>query len=228
MLDRDVASLAAACARGIAAPLLGGAVGFLTYEAARRYERLPARRTTRSACHPSGSAFLTPSRSSTTRRSDSCSPAACIAAIRRGSTQRTHARSLASRTLREAICARRPPVATAPRGNSRRRSRARRRGQSVEGRVSGSRASARSTTSSPGDIFQVQVSRRFALPLQADPFDVYVALRAINPSPYMIYIATPDCTLVGASPEMLVQVTGRSRSVPPDRRHPAARPHTRG
>src|ERR1700683_2407731 len=42
LLDRDVASLAAACAPGLAAPLLGGAVGFLTYEAARRYERLPA------------------------------------------------------------------------------------------------------------------------------------------------------------------------------------------
>ena len=41
VLDRDVASLAAACAPGLEAPLLGGAVGFLTYEAARRYERLP-------------------------------------------------------------------------------------------------------------------------------------------------------------------------------------------
>ena len=76
-----------------------------------------------------------------------------------------------------------------------------------------------------GDIFQVQVSRRFALPLQAHPFDVYVALRAINPSPYMIYVATPECTLVGASPEMLVQVTGRSVALSPDRRHPAARTH---
>jgi anthranilate synthase component 1 len=74
-----------------------------------------------------------------------------------------------------------------------------------------------------GDIFQVQVSRRFALPLQADPFDVYVALRAINPSPYMIYIATPDCTLVGASPEMLVQVTGKRV-----RYHPIAGTRRRG
>ena len=74
-----------------------------------------------------------------------------------------------------------------------------------------------------GDIFQVQVSRRFALPLQADPFDVYVALRAINPSPYMIYIATPECTLVGASPEMLVQVTGQLV-----RYHPIAGTRRRG
>src|ERR1017187_2043076 len=40
-LERDVASISAACAPGMAAPLLGGAVGFLTYEAADRYERLP-------------------------------------------------------------------------------------------------------------------------------------------------------------------------------------------
>src|ERR1700692_3436700 len=41
VIDRDVASLGAACAPGLAAPLLGGAVGFLTYEAAGRYERIP-------------------------------------------------------------------------------------------------------------------------------------------------------------------------------------------
>jgi len=59
-----------------------------------------------------------------------------------------------------------------------------------------------------GDIFQVQISRRFAVPLRAHPFALYRALRAINPSPYMFYLATPGCTLVGASPEMLVRVTG--------------------
>ena len=49
------------------------------------------------------------------------------------------------------------------------------------------------------------------------------ALRAINPSPYMIYVATPECTLVGASPEMLVQVTGQSV-----RYHPIAGTRRRG
>ena len=60
-----------------------------------------------------------------------------------------------------------------------------------------------------GDIFQVQVSRRFAVPLRAGPFDVYRALRSINPSPYMFFISAPSCDIVGASPEMLVRVTGR-------------------
>src|ERR1700732_745322 len=48
-----------------------------------------------------------------------------------------------------------------------------------------------------GDIFQVQISRRFALPLEGDAFDVYRILREVNPSPYMFYLATPHGTLVG-------------------------------
>ncbi|NTW97678.1 MAG: anthranilate synthase component I [Oscillochloris sp.] len=57
-----------------------------------------------------------------------------------------------------------------------------------------------------GDIFQVQVSQRFSKPTQADSFTIYRALRTINPSPYMFYIRTGEGDLVGASPEMLVQV----------------------
>ena len=57
-----------------------------------------------------------------------------------------------------------------------------------------------------GDIFQVQVSQRFSRPTSADSFTIYRALRTINPSPYMFYIRTGEGDLVGASPEMLVQV----------------------
>jgi anthranilate synthase component 1 len=60
-----------------------------------------------------------------------------------------------------------------------------------------------------GDIFQVQISRRFALPLRAGAFDVYRALRSVNPSPYMFFLDTPAGAVVAASPEMLVRVTGR-------------------
>ncbi len=59
-----------------------------------------------------------------------------------------------------------------------------------------------------GDIFQVQVSRRFSLPLHAHPFDLYAALRRLNPSPYLFYLSTPACVLAGASPETLVRVRG--------------------
>ena len=57
-----------------------------------------------------------------------------------------------------------------------------------------------------GDIFQVQVSQRFSKTTSADSFTIYRALRTINPSPYMFYIRTGEGDLVGASPEMLVQV----------------------
>jgi anthranilate synthase component 1 len=61
-----------------------------------------------------------------------------------------------------------------------------------------------------GDAFQVVVSQRFHKPLGAAPFDVYRCLRAINPSPYMFFIALGgDRHVVGTSPEKLVQVEGR-------------------
>jgi anthranilate synthase component 1 len=59
-----------------------------------------------------------------------------------------------------------------------------------------------------GDIFQVQVSRRFSTPLLAHPFTLYTAMREGSPTPYLFYVSTPDCALVGASPEMLVRVRG--------------------
>jgi anthranilate synthase component 1 len=57
-----------------------------------------------------------------------------------------------------------------------------------------------------GDIIQVVLSQRFSRPTSADPLSIYRALRAINPSPYMYYLQTADCHIVGASPEMLVRV----------------------
>ncbi len=57
-----------------------------------------------------------------------------------------------------------------------------------------------------GDIFQVVLAQRFDFDLQADPTDVYRVLRQINPSPYMYLIRHPEVTLVGCSPEPLVQV----------------------
>ncbi len=57
-----------------------------------------------------------------------------------------------------------------------------------------------------GDIFQVVLSQRFDFELGADPVDVYRVLRQINPSPYMYLLRNPSLTLVGCSPEPLVQV----------------------
>lgn len=59
-----------------------------------------------------------------------------------------------------------------------------------------------------GDVFQVVLSQRFCAQLQADPFDVYRALRTINPSPYMFFLRFGETLVVGASPEVLVRKEG--------------------
>ncbi len=59
-----------------------------------------------------------------------------------------------------------------------------------------------------GDIFQVVLSQRFSAPYDGDGIDLYRVLRAVNPSPYMFYVRTRDVTLVGSSPEPLVRVEG--------------------
>lgn len=57
-----------------------------------------------------------------------------------------------------------------------------------------------------GDIFQVVLSQRFDFDLEADPLDVYRVLRRINPSPYMYFVREEELTLVGCSPEPMVQL----------------------
>ncbi|TVQ62143.1 MAG: anthranilate synthase component I [Phycisphaerales bacterium] len=61
-----------------------------------------------------------------------------------------------------------------------------------------------------GDIFQVVLGQRFERRSSADPFDVYRALRAVNPSPYMVYMQTAGCILVASSPEILCRVRTRA------------------
>jgi anthranilate synthase component 1 len=59
-----------------------------------------------------------------------------------------------------------------------------------------------------GEIYQAVISQRFDATTTATPFDVYRALRHINPSPYMYFIRMGRDAIVGASPEMLVRVEG--------------------
>ncbi len=57
-----------------------------------------------------------------------------------------------------------------------------------------------------GDIFQVVISQRLELEIEAPPFEIYRTLRIVNPSPFMFYLRTPRVTLVGSSPEVMVRV----------------------
>jgi len=66
-----------------------------------------------------------------------------------------------------------------------------------------------------GDIFQVVVSQRFSKPMDVDPLALYRAIRHINPSPYLFYMAIKGVTLVGSSPEILVRKEGNQAIVRP-------------
>ncbi len=67
-----------------------------------------------------------------------------------------------------------------------------------------------------GDAFQVVLSQRFEVPREGvDPFDVYRALRMTNPSPYMFHLEFPEAVVTGASPECLVRLDGRRLEVRP-------------
>ncbi|HEX6539508.1 MAG TPA: anthranilate synthase component I [Candidatus Dormibacteraeota bacterium] len=223
-VERRVAAQGSAAVAGLDAPFTGGAVGFLTYEAARRYERLPradadplrlpdawfaVHDTVVVFDHAEGRVLLI-----TNVHRD---------AVERDGAEHAHAAALQRLEHLDA----RLDVA-----------------QFVDPREHGDigvdahdydRSSSMSRAAFhhavarcheyilAGDIFQVQISRRFALPLAGHPFELYRALRAINPSPYMFYLATPHCALIGASPEMLVRVTGREV-----RYHPIAGTRRRG
>jgi len=74
-----------------------------------------------------------------------------------------------------------------------------------------------------GDIFQGVLSQRLDFVPEVAPFDIYRALRAVNPSPYMYFLRMGDTHILGSSPEMLVRVTGRKLEY-----RPIAGTHPRG
>jgi anthranilate synthase component 1 len=66
-----------------------------------------------------------------------------------------------------------------------------------------------------GDAYQVVLSRRQDLDCAAKPLDVYRSLRALNPAPYLYFVALDDLTLAGSSPEVLVRVEDGDVTVRP-------------
>jgi anthranilate synthase component 1 len=57
-----------------------------------------------------------------------------------------------------------------------------------------------------GDVFQVLPSQRLTVPFSGNSFDIYRALRLINPSPYLFYVRSPEVEVVGSSPELMTRV----------------------
>ncbi|MGB1925619.1 MAG: anthranilate synthase component I family protein, partial [Rubripirellula sp.] len=66
-----------------------------------------------------------------------------------------------------------------------------------------------------GDIFQVVPSQRLTVKTDVDPFEIYRSLRVVNPSPFMFFVRTTDCELVGCSPEIMCRVADKTVTVRP-------------
>ncbi|HUF53512.1 MAG TPA: aminodeoxychorismate synthase component I [Dehalococcoidia bacterium] len=64
-----------------------------------------------------------------------------------------------------------------------------------------------------GDIYQVNLSQRFRLPLEGDPFDAYLRLRAQNPAPFAAFLRTADADILCASPERFLRYDPASRHI---------------
>jgi anthranilate synthase component 1 len=66
-----------------------------------------------------------------------------------------------------------------------------------------------------GDIFQVVLSQRFECSPKAEPFEIYLSLKEVNPSPYMYFLELQDLKIIGSSPEILVKAEGKKVTVRP-------------
>lgn len=66
-----------------------------------------------------------------------------------------------------------------------------------------------------GDIFQVVISQRLEVDIACDPLEIYRSLRVLNPSPFMFFVRTASCTLVGSSPEIMCRVVDNEMTVRP-------------
>ncbi|MFD7033261.1 anthranilate synthase component I family protein [Streptomyces sp. NPDC059917] len=214
LADRDVARLP-----GLP-PFHGGAVGYLGYESARHFERLP------SAPGPGPdmpeSVFLQADDlvvfDHATRRVLITTLYDTAAETYEDAVARlcaTHERLYGDRltgTAAATAAANRPLARTR---NADQQDRSAWRAHTTEERFLDMVETAREHIRA-GDIFQVVLSQRFSKPLTAAPLDVYRHLRAVNPSPYMFHLCLGGGRhVIGASPELLVKVEdGRAQTRP--------------
>jgi len=66
-----------------------------------------------------------------------------------------------------------------------------------------------------GDVMQVVLAQDFSSPFNKNPFDLYKAVRKLNPSPYMYYLDLEECQVVGSSPEILVRLQDKKLTLRP-------------
>jgi anthranilate synthase component 1 len=171
-------------------PLAGGLVGFSAYDLARSFERLPppARNglAVPEACYLAPKSLLV---------FDHLSRGVTLLhdgdETERESLRREIVAALAGPLPRGAKSYRHSPAAA---------SLARGEFEAAVGRVRGHIAA--------GDVYQLVLSVRFGGECEHDPFEVYRALRLLNPSPYMYFVEAGGLSVVGSSPEALVRLSG--------------------
>ncbi|HEX4579312.1 MAG TPA: chorismate-binding protein [Candidatus Dormibacteraeota bacterium] len=204
---------------GLDAPFVGGWVGYLGYEAAACYETLPPSRPADPQLPVSGFALYR----TLTVFDHARARILLVTQVRRGdgdvelaharACQRIdalHARITAARPQLGAVDNRRAVAAPAPPSGYVTLPRP----MLADGASTFPRQQFLHAVSAAldhivaGDVFQVQISRRFSVELSAHPFTLYTALRQSSPTPYLFYVSGPHATLAGASPEMLVRVRG--------------------
>ena len=175
----------------------GGAVGFVGYEAARRFERLPLAAHDPYAAAPIPEAFF--GIYDTVVAFDHLRHTLTVLAHDDASAPGGAGRAIAR--VFAALDAPLPPLA----GGSSTRPAITANGTPAEfeGRVRRARQ-----LIADGDCIQIVLSQRFDVTPAPDALALYRALRHVNPSPYMFLLETPAATLVGASPEPFVRVEG--------------------
>ncbi|MFQ5983028.1 MAG: anthranilate synthase component I family protein, partial [Woeseiaceae bacterium] len=178
-------------------PFAGGLVGVSGYDVVRLFERLP-RGTTPQTGIPEA-AFTAPASALVfdhlTRR---------VALLHDGpAAERENLRKAVIELLRGAIPPNGDTIKTSPAVGS------------LTERQFAERVEACKEYIAAGDIYQIVLSILFRGESNVEPFEVYRALRLLNPSPYMFFLEFGELKVVGSSPEALVKLSGRSASLRP-------------
>jgi anthranilate synthase component 1 len=173
--------------------LTGGAVGYLSYDAVRLFERIPDRHP------PSGLPLASFAFYRSLVAFDHVAQRLVLITHAAPGQRSAHDAAQAQLDAMEADL-RRPPVTTPGDG-----------ALPEAGQLTGGADYCDAVRKAKdyigiGDIFQVVLSRQAIVPCDLEPFAVYRALRMVNPSPYMYFLKDGDTAVAGASPEMLVRV----------------------
>ncbi len=196
-------------AEGPLPPFCGGAVGYLSYDAVRSFERLPS--SLADDLDLPEACFLFTDITLAFDRYTNTITIVSLAQVD-GTPEKAYGRATAA--ISEVIEALRRPLPAPPPVPLGRRA-----GNAFRSSTSAARYRKMVDRAKEyilaGDILQAVLSLRFETPLYADPFDVYRALRVQNPSPYMFYLRLADHHLLGASPEVMARKMGADATLRP-------------